>query len=182
MKTKYTSLKSYWFLAFVTVTAIGAAMSAVAYASWHDSLPPDDLRLRVAEIIRECLRDGTGNVNGIEVHTKLPIRAPIIAEIRSYGDRLVPILVDHLKADNPQERLIAVNLLGEIGRKTVVSHLGRVIDRESSTMIRIVALRWISRIDDQDAREIIIKTSEKNSDEKVREEARQLRTAAMDIY
>ena len=175
IQCKNRNRKNTFLIFFAAMSCLGTVLGVLAYSDWKPAASQDDLRMRVSEIIRESLERGTGNINGVSVYTKLPIRSRLIEEIRAYGDKVVPILADHLNAENQQERLIAVNLLGEIGRATVVPYLGKVIRDESSAILRIVALRWISCIDDQSAREIIIEASEKAYDEKVREEALHLR-------
>ena len=162
-------------ISVVGLICLLAVLGVIAYSDSNPVPAQDQLRVRVSEIIRESLRRGTGNINGVEVYTRMPISSRLVEEIKSNDEKVIPILADHLAAENPQERLIAVSLLGAIGRPAVVPYLGKVVRDDSSLTIQIAALRWISSIDHETARDVIIEVSESASNEKVREEAQYLR-------
>src|SRR5690606_33992171 len=129
------------------------------------------LKKRIADIVRVSKERGKGNVNGISVYTKMPTDSKLVEEVRSYGEKAVPILADYLESKNQQERLIAVNFLGNIGGAGVVSALAKVINGDSPSTTRIVALRWLGSIDDPKARAIVFEVAETETTDALREEA-----------
>jgi len=176
MERTNPNLKSYFAKIFVGLCALGTVLGIWAQATWEPLATKNvDLKKRIAEIVRESNERGKENIDGISISTKMPMNPKFIDEVKRYGEAAVPFLVGYLESDDQEERIAAVNFLGHIGGPSVIEPLRDVIDGESPSTTKIIALRWLGSIDDQRAKDIVLEISETATSDVLREEANSLR-------
>jgi HEAT repeat protein len=132
------------------------------------------VRERIAVLIQEALQEGEGVVNGIRIWSRVPPSTKAINEIKRYGDDSVPALTRYLGSDNEHERALAVEFLGLLGGRRIVTPLQKVIRYDASRRIRIQALLWISQAPWELASPVIREAMETDLDPSVREAAKNI--------
>jgi|GEM_PF-2048268 len=134
----------------------------------------DAVSKSIERIIRETLKEGEGVVNGVRVWRRVPPAKKNVEEIRRYGDEAVAVLTNHLSAESDRERALAVEFLGLLGGRRIISPLQRVIQDDNSPTIRILALRWITQAPFNLVSPIIREAAIRDLDEQVRKEAQDI--------
>jgi hypothetical protein len=143
------------------------------------TLPPvsDEaaIRERIATIIRETLKQGEGTtVEGYRFFAWVSPSTKNVEEIKSYGDKAIPILEEYLFSDVGREGDLVLRILGGMGGSLVVEPLKRVVEQSTSAWRREDALRSLTQAPWQLAFPIIRNASETDRDPEVRAEARDL--------
>ena len=138
--------------------------------------PPDTLaiRQRIATILRERLNEGVILVNGVRAQTRTPPSQAAVEEIRRYGDSAVPSLTAYSTSKSERERGIAVEFLGLLGGRRIVAPLRKVIQKDPSPALRVVALRWISQVPSDSVILIIREAANTDADGCVRKTAKEI--------
>jgi hypothetical protein len=132
------------------------------------------IRERIATIIRETIKQGEGYIDGIKFWTRVPPSNEDVEEIKSYGDKAVPILEEYLFSDVGREGDLALRLLGLLGGSRIVEPLKRIAEQSTSAARRETALRWLTRAPWELASPIIRNGAETDRDPEVRGVARDL--------
>jgi hypothetical protein len=133
------------------------------------------IRERIATIIRETLKRGEGTtVEGYPFYTWVPPSNEDVAEIKSYGDKAVPILEEYLFSDVGREGDLVLRILGGMGGSRVVEPLKRVVEQSTSAWRREAALRSLTQAPWELAVLIMRNAAETDRDPEVRAEARDL--------
>jgi hypothetical protein len=133
------------------------------------------IRERIATIIRETIKQGEGyTVDGHKFWTRVPPSTKDVEEIKSYGDKAVPILEEYLFSDVGHEGALAIELLGLSGGSRIVEPLKRVAEQSTSAARREAALRWLTQAPWELASPIIRNAAETDRDPEVRGVARDL--------
>jgi hypothetical protein len=138
---------------------------------------PDEgtIRERIATIIRETLKQGEGTtVEGYRFFTWMPPSDKDVEEIKSYGDKAVPILEKYLFSDVGREGHLALRLFGLLGGSRIVEPLKRVAEQSTSASRRATALTWLTQAPWELASPIIRNAAETDRDPEVRGVARDL--------
>src|SRR5262249_38981985 len=143
------------------------------------NLPPASdegaIRERIAAIIRETLKQGEGTtVEGYRFFTWVPPSNKDVEEIKSYGEKAVPILEEYLFSDVGREGDLVIRLLGLLGESRMVEPLKRVAEQSTSASRREAALTWLTQAPWELAFPIIRNAAETDRDPKVRQAARSL--------
>jgi hypothetical protein len=143
------------------------------------TLPPASdegtIRERISAIIDETIKQGEGyTVEGVKFWTKMPPSTKDVQEIKSYGQKAVPILEEYLFSDVGREGNLALDILGRLGDSQIVEPLKRVIEQSTSPSRRDLALRWVTQAPLELALPIIRNAAETDRDPKVRALARDL--------
>ena len=110
----------------------------VASGQTHDTIlsqtlrPPSDegaIRERISTIIQETIKRGEGyTVEGIKTFTRSHPTIKDLEEIKSYGQKAVPILEEYLFSDVSQEGDVALEIFGRMGGSQMVEPLKRVVE------------------------------------------------------
>src|SRR4030095_4569747 len=143
------------------------------------TLPPvsDEgaIRERIATIIHNTIKQGEGRtVDGVEFWTRVPPSTKDVEEIKSYGDKAVPILEEYLFSDVGREGDLVLRILGGMGGSLVVEPLKRVIEQSTSAWRRQEALRALTQAPWELAVPIMRNAAETDRNSEVRKEARDL--------
>src|SRR5262245_61925434 len=143
------------------------------------TLPPASnegaIRERIAEIIRETLRQGEGTTaEGYKFFTWVPPSNKDVEEIQSFGDKAIPILEEYLFSDVGREGDLVLRLLGLLGESRMVEPLKRVAEQSTSASSREAALTCLTQAPCEVAFPIIRNAAETDRDPKVRQAARSL--------
>ena len=140
--------------------------------------PPSDegaIRERISTIIQETIKRGEGyTVDGIKTWTRMPPTTKDLEEIKSYGQKAVPILEEYLFSDVSQEGDVALEIFGRLGGSQMVEPLKRVVEQSTSSWRREFALRWVTQAPWELALPIIRNAAETDRDPKVRALAQDL--------
>jgi hypothetical protein len=131
-------------------------------------------RERIAQIISQRLNEGRSVVKGVRVQTKTPPSPEAIDEIKRYGDDAVPILSEYLSAKDAQVRTIAVEFIGLLGGRRIITPLQKVIRSDDSPTVRVLALRWASQAPWELVAPVIREAARADADPRVREEANRI--------
>jgi hypothetical protein len=133
------------------------------------------IRERIATVIHETIKQGEGYiVDGYKFWTRVPPSTKDVEEIKSYGDKAVPILEEYLFSDVGHEGALAIELLGLSGGSRIVEPLKRVAEQSTSAARREAALRWLTQAPWELASPIILNAAETDRDPEVRGVARDL--------
>jgi hypothetical protein len=132
------------------------------------------IRQRIAAIVGNRVKEGVFGSNSNTTYTRVPPSSEAVKEIKGYGDNALPALIDYLQSNNERERSIAVEFIGLLGGRRIVTPLQRVIQRDSAPYIRILALRWITQAPPAMTLPIIRKAAQTDSDERVRQTAKDI--------
>jgi hypothetical protein len=90
------------------------------------------IRERIATVIRETIKQGEGYiVDGYKFWTRVPPSTKDVEEIKSYGDKAVPILEEYLFSDVGREGNLVLRILGRMGGSRVVEPLKRVVEQST---------------------------------------------------
>lgn len=147
----------------------------LAQGKTADTQTTAEVRERVNTIIRETLQRGKfTTAEGVKGITRIPPSAEDVEEIKSYGDRAILPLQEHLSSGNAFEYEMAMRLMGELGGKRIIEPLKTVILDDQSARKREYALRWITQGPWDQAAKVISHAAENDPDANVRKVAQEL--------
>lgn len=156
-------------------------LSVVSINSWqaNKSLTSDEIVVheRIAKIMSDTLKEAEGVVDGVRVSFKPLPSNKAIEEIKLYGDNAVPVLVEYFHSESPRERELALRFLGHLGGERIIAPLRDIIFHDPSPDLRVLALRWLTQAPWYIASLIIREAAERDIDEHVRQEAREILTS-----
>ena len=133
------------------------------------------IRERIATIIRETLKRGEGmTVERYAYYTWVPPSNEDVEELKSYGDKAVPILEEYLFSDVGREGNLVLRILAGMGGSRIVEPLKRVIEQSTSAWRRQEALRALTQAPWELAVPIMRNAAETDRNPEVRKEARDL--------
>jgi hypothetical protein len=178
-------MKAYTPLVFLNLLMLGLSLglaglgvaSAQATAQGlTQASEKEAIRERISVIIRETLKQGEGTTaNGVKFRTRVPPSTDKVEEIKSLGDKAVPVLEDYLwSGDNPEQGDLALRFLGLLGGTRIVEPLKRVIEKSDSPSRRENALRWLTQAPWDLAAPVLRAAAETDPDANVRGVARDL--------
>lgn len=131
------------------------------------------VRERVDTIIRETIKRGEFAAEGVKGITRVPPSYGDVEEIKSYGDRAVLPLEEHL-AGNAFEYEMAMRLMGALGGERIIKPLKNVALYDPSARKREYALLWITQGPWAQAAQVITHAAEHDADANVRAVAKEL--------
>ena len=141
----------------------------------HATCDKGKVRERVSTIIRETLKQGENRVNGIiAAWTRIPPSNEAIEEMRCYGDVAVPVLVEHLNSKDDRKKELAIRFLGELGGSQIVEPPRMIVQYETSSLLRNIAVRWLTEAPWDLASPIIQQAAQNDPDPSVRQTAQEL--------
>ena len=161
--------EKYLLATFLALAFAGSTTYFPSDRSAHHQTPLAATKERVAEIMRESLKQGQGSVGGVRTYTRTPTSPQAVEELRHLGRGAIYALTDYALGDNPQEQRLAIELLGRVGGRGVVDPLATVLRRSPSPSMRELALRWLP-LDQGDAvRRVLARAAHTDPDARVRE-------------
>lgn len=120
-------------------------------------------------------QEGEGyTVEGYRYWTRVPLSSKDVEDIKSCGDKAVPILEEYLFSDVGPKGAFALEILGRLGGSPIVKPLKRVVEQSTSAWRRQFALSWLTQAPRELALPIIPNAPETDRDPEVRAVARDL--------
>ena len=155
--------------------AIGQTKSTTLSQTLPQTSDEGAIRERIATIIRETLKQGEGTtVAGYRFFTWIPLSNEDVEEIKSYGDKAVPVLEEYLFSDVGREGDLVLRILGRMGGSRILEPLKRVVEQSTSPWRREEALRALTQAPWELAFPIMRNAAETDRDPEMRAEARDL--------
>lgn len=171
-----------WLLALIVLLCTPFPSSTGAQMSRTNREHKNAIRKRIAAIMGQRLKEldrlfpSSNRAPGSPVYTRIPPSPEAVREIQGYGNDAVPILSDYFTSRNERERSFAVEFMGLLGGRRIITPLRNVILRDASPNVRIQALRWLA--EQQPPAEatllIIREAANRNTIEEVRKAAKNL--------
>jgi hypothetical protein len=171
--------RAHWSNIVVLISLIClVAWLVEAQTNRADDAQVTAMRERIQTIMRQTIKSGETVVvfDGRQViaRTFIPPSNLAVDEVRSYGDKAVPILAEYLQQPNGFEKYYAMRFLGAIGRKSVVEPLRQVALHDSSAAYREYALAFLTQAPWELAAPILREAASRDTDLRVRQRAEEL--------
>lgn len=177
MKVRFTPESANSLMVFILLALLpcgSVVIKAGQQAKGSQTSDESAASKTVERIINETLKQGEGVVNGVKVWRRVPPSTKNVEEVRRYGDAAVAVLTKYLSTRNERERALAIEFLGLLGGRRIISPLQRVIREDDSPTMRILALRWITQAPFNLVSPIINEAAAGDPDRQVREEAKNI--------
>jgi hypothetical protein len=150
------------------------AFSLGGISSGRRAFPQTPENERVKNRIAVIMNQTVGHeveTKGVKVWTKQPPSKDAVTEIKSFGDKAVPVLTEYLTDKDPRMRAQAIDFLGLLKSPKAIAPLQQVALKNPSVTSRVIALRWLSELP-WDSVSHVFQQATKDPDVRVREEAR----------
>ena len=150
------------FLAF----SLGAISAGRAFSQTPEQ---ERVRNRIAAIMTQTVGREV-EAKGVKVWTKHPPSKDAVAEMKSFGDKAVPVLTEYLTDKDPRMRAQAIDFLGLLKSPKAIGPLQHVALKDPSPSSRVIALRWLGELP-WDSVSHVFQQASKDPDANVREQA-----------
>jgi hypothetical protein len=149
-----------------------AVSASVINGSFLQTSEDERIKNRIATIMSQT-GGQEAEVKGVKVWTRMPPKREAVTEIKSFGDKAVPPLIEYLRDKDSRIRNQAVEFLGLLKTTKAIEPLKKVALTDSSPTSRQIALRWLSILP-WDSVSPIIQQATNDAEATVRNEARAL--------
>jgi hypothetical protein len=156
----------------VVAISLLAVSASVINGAFLQTLEDERIKNRIATIISQTVGQ-EAEVKGVKVWTRMPPKREAVTEIKSFGDKAVPPLIEYLRDKDPRIRNQAMEFLGLLKTTKAIEPLKKVALTDASPTSRQIALRWLSILP-WDSVSSIMQQAIKDPDVSVRNEARSL--------
>jgi HEAT repeat protein len=161
-----------WLVVFGWLLACHIAIAA------QPSSNPNQERIneRVSAIIDHALQQGTvilpGGVRATSM--RIDISLPETREIEKYGEQAIAPLSKYLHGPDYRGQLLAVNLLGAIGKKEVLKPLTYAVEHCGSASARMAAVANLDMQPWEAVHDVMQRVAQSDSDANVRRAAQRV--------
>ncbi len=154
-------------LLFLAVSLGGISAARRAFPQTPEK---EQVKNRIAAIMTQTVGHEVVTKSGVKVWTKQPPSKGAVAEIKSFGDKAVPVLTEYLTDKDPRMRAQAIDFLGLLKNPKAIGPLEQVALKDPSPTSRLIALRWLGDLP-WDSVSHVVEQATKDPDVSVREEA-----------